>query len=93
MAGAVGGELGTLERLHRTLQTSADDIQRVSGDIDGALRDAVWTGANSEKFRGAWEEFKPTLTPRLMDALNEAKEDVRIQHNNLAEATGEGARI
>jgi uncharacterized protein YukE len=93
MAGAVGGELGTLERLHRTLQNSADDIQRVSGDIDGALRDAVWTGANSEKFRGAWEEFKPTLTPRLVDALNEAKEDVRIQHNNLAEATGEGNRI
>ncbi|QFG67436.1 hypothetical protein [Ornithinimicrobium pratense] len=93
MAGAVGGELGTLERLFRTLQNSAEDIQRVSGDIDGALRDAVWTGANSEKFRGAWEEFKPTLTPRLVDALNEAKEDVRIQHNNLAEATGEGARI
>ena len=93
MAGAVGGELGTLERLFRTLQTSSEDIQRVSSDIDGALRDAVWTGANSEKFRGAWEEFKPTLTPRLVDALTEAKEDVRIQHNNLAEATGEGARI
>lgn len=93
MGGAVGGELGTLERLFRTLQNSADDITRVSADIDGALRDAVWTGANSEKFRGAWEEFKPTLTPRLVDALTEAKEDVRIQHNNLAEATGEGARI
>lgn len=93
MAGAVRGELGTLERLHRTLQNFADDIQRMSADLDDALRDAVWTGANSEKFRGAWEEFKPTLTPRLVDALNEAKEDVRIQHNNLAEATGEGARI
>lgn len=93
MGGAVGGELGTLERLFRTLRDSADDIQRVSGDIDGALNDAVWTGANSEKFRGAWAEFKPTLNPRLVDALTEAKEDVRIQHNNLAEATGEGARI
>lgn len=93
MAEAVRHELATLDRLFTTLQDSADEIQRVAGGIDGALDDSVWVGATSEKFRGTWAEFKPTLTPRLVDALNEAKEDVRIQHNNLAEATGEGARL
>lgn len=93
MAEAVRDELATLDRLFRTLQDSADDLRRVASGLDGALADSVWVGANAAKFRGAWAELKPTLTPRLVDALTEAKEDVRIQHNNLAEATGEVARI
>lgn len=90
---AVGGELATLRDLHKTLDTSAQDIERVSGDIDKSLNNTVWTGSNSEKFKEAWGTFKPTLTPKLVDALNEAKEDIRTQHNNLAAATGESERI
>lgn len=90
---AVGGELATLRDLHKTLDTSAQDITRIAGDIDRSLGSAVWTGANSEKFRDAWGTFKPTLTPKLVDALTEAKEDIKTQHNNLAAATGESDRI
>lgn len=90
---AVGGELATLRDLHKTLDNSASDIQRVSGDIDRSLGSTVWTGTNSEKFKDAWNTFKPTLTPKLVDALNEAKEDIKTQHNNLAAATGESDRI
>ncbi|MFK5584787.1 MULTISPECIES: WXG100 family type VII secretion target [unclassified Serinicoccus] len=90
---AVGGELATLRDLHKTLDTSAQDIERVSGDIDKSLNNTVWTGTNAEKFKDAWGTFKPTLTPKLVDALNEAKEDIRTQHNNLAAATGESERI
>ncbi|GAA4879368.1 WXG100 family type VII secretion target [Serinicoccus chungangensis] len=90
---AVGGELATLRDLHKTLDTSALDIQRVSEDIDKSLNSTVWTGANSEKFKDAWQTFRPTLTPKLVDALNEAKEDIKTQHNNLAAATGESDRI
>ncbi|OLT39647.1 hypothetical protein BJF86_07275 [Serinicoccus sp. CNJ-927] len=90
---SVGGELATLRDLHKTLDTSALDIQRVSNDITKSLDGTVWTGANSEKFLEAWGTFKPTLTPKLVDALSEAKEDVKTQHNNLAAATGESDRI
>lgn len=90
---AVGGELATLRELHKTLDTSAQDITRISGDIDRSLDSTVWTGRNSEQFRDQWGTFKPTLTPKLVDALTEAKEDIKAQHNNIAAATGEADRI
>lgn len=90
---AVGGELATLRELHTTIKTSAEDVQRLASDIDRSLGNAVWTGTNAEKFREAWGTFKPTLTPKLYDALTEAQEDIKVQHNNLATATGESERI
>lgn len=89
----VGGELSTLRDLHTTLKNASEDITRISSDITTSLNNAVWTGANSENFRGQWEDFKPTLTPNLVTALDNAKEDVKKQHNDLAMATGEGDRI
>lgn len=86
---AVARELATLRELYRTLQNCSQDLQRVSDDIDGALGENVWTGAKAEQFRTDWDSVKPTLTPELVDALNEAKEDIKVQHNNLAAATGE----
>ncbi|ANS79093.1 hypothetical protein SGUI_1697 [Serinicoccus hydrothermalis] len=90
---AVGGELATLRDLHKTLDTSAQEIEKVSGDVDKSVQSTVWTGTNAEKFRDAWQTFKPTLTPKLVEAMNEAKEDIKMQHNNLAAATGESDRI
>ena len=89
----VGGDLSTLRTLHTTLKNSAEDITRIAGDITSSLDNAVWTGRNSETFRGQWQDFKPTLTPNLVNALDAAKEDVKNQHNNLAAATGEDDRI
>lgn len=89
----VRGELASLRELHRTLDTSAADIERVARDIDHSLGGTVWIGAITERFRDTWNSLKPTLTPELVDALTEAKEDVKVQHNNLAAATGEGDRI
>lgn len=90
---AVGGDLPTLRDLHTTLKNSSEDISRIAGDITSSLNNAVWTGKNSETFRGQWEDFKPTLTPNLVNALDAAKDDVKNQHNNLAAATGEPDRI
>ena len=90
---AVGGELPTLRDLHTTLQNASEDITRIASGITTSLDNAVWTGKNSETFRGQWEDFKPTLTPNLVTALDAAKEDVKNQHNNLAAATGEPDRI
>lgn len=90
---AVGDELATLRDLHKTLNESAEGIARMATDIDRSLEHTVWTGAQWEKFLEAWGTVRPTLTSKLVEALNEAKEDVKTQHNNLAAATGESDRI
>lgn len=90
---AVSDELNTLRDLHTTLRKASDDIARVASDITTSLDNEVWIGRNSETFRDEWDDVKPTLTPRLVTALENAEEDVKSQHNSLAEATGENDRI
>lgn len=93
MAGSVGGDLATLQELHRSLGQNIQKIAEVKASIDRSMRGTVWTGANSDKFRQAWEGFKPTLEPKLTQALTDAQTDIKNQHNNIAAATGEAARI
>ncbi|AYY12220.1 hypothetical protein EF847_05370 [Actinobacteria bacterium YIM 96077] len=91
MAG-VGAELSTLQELHTTFVNKASDAESIKSEVDSALDNSVWTGANADKFRDAWEEYKQNLN-NLRDALDDAANDVKINHNNIAEATGEGDRI
>jgi uncharacterized protein YukE len=89
---AVGAELSTLAELHTTFKNKAEDAESIKSQVDSGLSSAVWTGRYSEDFRTAWEDYKKNLDT-LRDALNGAAEDVRINHNNIAEATGEPDRI
>lgn len=91
MAG-VGAELSTLQELHTTFLNKASDAESIKTEVDGALDRSVWTGANADKFRDAWEGYKQNLD-NLRTALEDAAQDVKINHNNIAEATGEGDRI
>lgn len=88
----VGGDLETLRNLHKGLGELGDQASDMKSKGDGHLNQAVWKGANSEKFRSAWEEFKPSFD-KLQSALHEGRDDVRTQHNNIAAATGESASI
>lgn len=88
----VGGDLETLRTLHRGLGELGDQAAQMKSQGDGALHQAVWRGVNADRFRQAWEEFKPSFD-RLQQALHEGRDDVRTQHNNLAAATGEPAAI
>lgn len=90
---AVGGELSTLRALYTTLNTSASDVSTLVKNIDKGLDSTVWTGANAKTFRESWANFKPSLDPQLVTTLTEAAEDVKKQHNNLANATGESDQI
>lgn len=94
MGGVIGADLETLRVFHSTLRTSISSLEGVKGDVDrdfGNAR-ATWTGANAAKFEEAWNELSAVL-PRLRDALDTASTDVKTQHNNLAQATGESAAI
>ncbi|NDL58921.1 WXG100 family type VII secretion target [Phytoactinopolyspora mesophila] len=89
---SVGGELETLRDLHSTFVAKADDADGIKTAVTNSLDSAVWDGANATKFREAWDDYKKNLDT-LRDALEDAAEDVKINHNNLAQATGEDDRI
>ncbi|NAZ83714.1 hypothetical protein GTR02_18025 [Kineococcus sp. R8] len=92
MAGSVGAELHTLSTLHRTFQQKAAEALEIKAAVEAGLASAVWTGRYSEDFRTSWAEYKRNLD-NLNVALNGAADDVRTNHNNIAQATGEGDRI
>jgi WXG100 family type VII secretion target len=88
----VGGDLETLRNLHKGLDEHAQKATEFKTALDGHVNQAVWKGANADKFRASWEEFKPSFD-KLHTALSEGRDDVRTQHNNIAAATGESASI
>ncbi len=55
----VGGDLETLRNLHKGLDDGAQKAIEFKSTLDGHVNQAVWKGANADKFRQAWEEFKP----------------------------------
>ena len=88
----VGGDLETLRNLHKGLDENAQRALDLKTSLDGHVGQAVWKGANADKFRAAWEDFKPHFD-KLNTALQEGRDDIRTQHNNIALATGESASI
>ena len=88
----VGGDLETLRNLHKGLDEHAQKALEFKSALDGYVNQAVWKGANADKFRSSWEEFRPHFD-KLHHALKEGSDGVRVQHNNIAAATGESASI
>jgi uncharacterized protein YukE len=89
---SVGAELATLQSLHKTFTEKAEEAESIKTKVDDGVANAVWTGRYSDDFRSAWEDYRKNLDT-LRDALNGAAGDVRVNHNNIAEATGEPDRI
>ena len=89
---AVGAELSTLQALHKTFVSKADEALDIQSQVQSALDSAEWTGKYSTEFRESWVEYKKNLN-NLAHALNGAARDVQTNHNNIAAATGEPDRI
>lgn len=92
MTGTVGAELDTLRHLHTTFNQKAQEALDIKNNVDTGVHSAVWTGKYSTDFRSAWQEYRRNLD-HLHEALTGAANDVRTNHNNIAEATGESERI
>ncbi len=92
MPGTVGAELDTLRTLHTTFNQKAQEALDIKTTVTNNVGSAVWTGKYSDDFRHAWQEYSRNLD-HLHTALTGAAQDVRTNHNNIAEATGEGDRI
>lgn len=88
----VGAELSTLRDLHKTFTQKAQEALDIKNNVDTGVHSAVWTGKYSDDFRNAWTEYRRNLD-NLHQALTGAANDVRTNHNNIAEATGESDRI
>lgn len=92
MGGSVGAELSTLRQLHTTFTQKAQEALDIRNAVDNGVHNAVWTGKYSSDFRTAWQDYRKNLD-HLNVALDGAAKDVRTNHNNIAEATGEPDRI
>jgi uncharacterized protein YukE len=90
--GSVGAELSTLKTLHVTFNQKASEAVDIKNAVDKGVHSAVWTGKYSNDFRNSWQEYRKNLD-HLHTALTGAAQDVRTNHNNIAEATGEPDRI
>jgi uncharacterized protein YukE len=88
MAGSVGAELSTLQALHGTFTQNAAEALSIKGAVNKGMGSAVWTGKFADDFRSAWTEYSKNLD-KLNDALTQAAADVKTNHNNIANATGE----
>ena len=89
---AVGAELSTLQSLYKTFQDKALQAADIKSAVDSGLQGAVWTGKYSDDFRTAWQDYRANLD-KLQEALDGAASDVKTNHNNIAQATGEADRI
>lgn len=89
---AVGAELSTLQTLHKTFTDNALMAADIKTAVDSGLDLAVWTGKFADDFRTSWQDYRANLD-RLQEALDAAAADVRTNHNNIAQATGEADRI
>ncbi len=92
MPGTVGAELDTLRTLHTTFKQKAQEAMDIKTQVTNGLNSTVWTGKYSTDFHSAWQEYSRNLD-HLHTALDGAANDVRTNHNNIAEATGESDRI
>lgn len=88
----VGAELHTLRDLHTTFNTKAQEAIDIKTHVDSGVHNAVWTGKYSQDFKNAWQDYRRNLD-NLHQALVGAANDVRTNHNNIAEATGEPDRL
>lgn len=88
----VGAELDTLRQLHSTFNQKAQEALDIKNNVDTGLSNTVWTGTYATNFHTAWHEYKRNLD-NLHQALVGAANDVRTNHNHIAEATGEADRI
>lgn len=90
---AVAHELQTLRELYAVVDRAVQELERVALELDQALAVELWTGPKAEEVREAWQGQRPALTPALTDLLRTSAGDIRVQHNNLAAATGEPDRL
>ena len=86
MSGQIGAELGQMQTLKKTFDTSAQKSVELSTSVRGALDNTWWKGPAADRFRQAWtSEFEPALK-KLDAALKEAGVEVQRRHDALQQA-------
>ena len=86
MANKVGGELGSMQALKKSLDNNASRATELKNAVRGQLGSTVWEGPAATRFRDAWKsEFEPALS-KLTEALNEAGNEVQRRRDALERA-------
>ncbi len=86
MSGQIGAELGQMQNLKKTFDTSATKSVELTSAVRNALANTWWKGPAADRFQQAWTgEFEPALK-KLDAALKEAAAEVQRRHDALQAA-------
>lgn len=87
MSQKVGGELGSMQGLKRSLESNATRATELKNAVRSQLGNTVWEGPAADRFREAWRnEFEPALT-KLTESLVDASGEVQRRHDALERAS------
>jgi WXG100 family type VII secretion target len=83
-----GGQTGEMRSLAGKFRRDADTLNGVISSLNAetSSSEAIWKGPAADRFRGDWQQFKPTLD-KLVAALNEAARSIDTNAQNIDNAT------
>jgi WXG100 family type VII secretion target len=87
----VGGVLPHMDQMGRQFNTQAQAIREVQRALQGEADKipASWSGPNANRFKEAWEAFKPSFN-KMATELEEAQAGIKRNRDAIAAATGSG---
>jgi WXG100 family type VII secretion target len=83
-----GADLGQLRQLASKFDKDGDTlnslIASLNGDTNGS--NEIWKGPAADRFRGEWNDLKPTFD-KFVQTLHEAAKAIRTNADNIESAT------
>lgn len=89
MSDKVGGILPHMDQMGKQFNAQAQAIREVQRALQAEADKipASWSGPNANRFREAWEAFKPSFN-KMAAELEEAQTGIRRNRDAIASATG-----
>lgn len=88
MTGLRGGQTGDMRSLAGKFRRDADMLTAVVSSLNSETSgsEAIWKGPAADRFRGDWQQVKPTLD-KLVAVLSEAARAIETNAKNIDNAT------
>ena len=68
----LGMDPEAVRALAQKLEQDAGTIEQIRSALGGQLQNVVWTGNDSEQFRGEWDNTHAPALTRVIEALRQA---------------------
>ena len=88
MAGFLGMDIEAVQALSQMMNTKADEIQQIMGQLTNSLQGAQWVGTDRERFLSDWQgthvQHLSTVVQGLHDAAQKAAQNAQEQSSTSA---------